>query len=155
MEQQPIRRFRAISKAVYSGYYADLGQTDVVEESTLEVIQLKVLPHEGIHGGVEYTITVKFQEEGQWPLVFVDSAIFDQIKTAQYLQNKGRVGEHKGICIKRLAYAYPFSKNFKELCDNKWENYVYYLIATFNNIQDFEKGNGIRGDYKKRLSIDN
>jgi hypothetical protein len=154
MEQQPIRRYRAISKAVFSGYYVDLGETDIIEESTLEEIKLKVVPHEGVHAGIEYTITLKFREEGQWPLIFVDSAIFDRIKTAQYLQNKGRVGEHKGICIKNLGYAYPFAKNFKELCNNQWENYVYYVIATFNNIQDFEKGNGFRGNYKQLLSID-
>jgi hypothetical protein len=56
--------------------------------------------------------------------------------------------------VKHLGYAYPFAKNFKELCNNQWENYVYYVIATFNNIQDFEKGNGFRGNYKQLLSID-
>jgi len=42
---------------------------------------------------------MKFQEQGNWPLVFIDSVLFDKIKTTQYLQNKGRVGEHKGIWL--------------------------------------------------------
>jgi hypothetical protein len=113
MEQQPIRRYRAISKAVFSGYYVDLGETDIIEESTLEEIKLKVVPHEGVHAGIEYIITLKFREEGQWPLIFVDSAIFDRIKTAQYLQNKGRVGEHKGICINGWSYLAFDTSNVK------------------------------------------
>ena len=151
--EQPIQRFRNISKAVYGKYYSDLGETDLSEDSTLETIKLTVIPHEGIHANLEYTITIRFQEEGSWPLVYIDSEIFDKIKTAQYLQNKGKVGEHKGICIKNLGYAYHFTKNFRELCHNKWENYVYYLITVFNNIQDFEKGNGFKSNYKKVLDI--
>lgn len=79
--------------------------------------------------------------------------IFDKIKTAQYLQNKGKVGTHKGVCIKNLGYGYNFKKKFRELCDNKWENYIYYLITTFNNIQDFERGNGFKSNYKKILLV--
>ena len=152
--EQPIKRFRNISKAVYGKYYADLGEIEITEDSTLEDVKIKVLPHEGIHANVEYTITIKFQEEGNWPCVYVDSEKFDKIKTNQYLQNKGKVGQqHKGICIKNLGYAYNFHKNFRDLCDNKWENYIYYLICVFNNLQDFEKGNGIKSSYKKILSI--
>ena len=148
-----LKRFRNITRAIYSGNYADLGQTELVDESTLENIKINVLPHEGIHMNVNYTITIKFQKEGNWPLIYIDSEIFDKIKTNQYLQGKGKIGPHKGICIKNIGYGYCFNKNFKNLCDNKWENYIYYLISVFNNIQDFEKGNGFKSTYKTILSI--
>ena len=35
----------------------------------------------------------------------------------------------------------------------KWENYIYYLILFFNNIEDIEKGIGIKHNYKYILSI--
>jgi len=149
----PIKRFRDISKAVYGNYYSDLGETEITEDSTLEEVKITVIPNEGIHSMLKYTITIKFQKEGEWPLVYIDSEIFDKIKTSQYLQNKGKVGPHKGICIKNLGYGYNFNKNFKDLCDNKWENYIYYVITLFNNLQDFEKGNGFKSSYKKILSI--
>ena len=151
--EQSKKRFSNISKAIYGNYFTDLGMIEIKDESTLEDVKLKVIPNEGIHANIEYTITIRFQEEGKWPLVYIDSEIFDKIKTNQYLKNKGRVGSHKGICIKNLGYAYNFNKNFKKLCDNKWENYIYYLIITFNNIQDFEKGNGFKTKYKLILSI--
>jgi hypothetical protein len=147
-----LKRIHDISRAVDSGYYSDLGVTEITHDST-EVIEIRVIPSEGVHAGVEYTITVKFQEEGTWPLVYIDSLLFDQIKTGQYLKNKGKVGDHKGICIKNLGYGYNFDKNFRELCDNKWVNYIYYLIVTFNNIQDFERGNGFKSKYKEILGI--
>lgn len=148
-----LKRLRDISKAVHTGYYNDLGETELVDEDTLENIKIRVVPHEGVHKQVNYIITIKFQEEGKWPLIYIDSEIYDKIKTNQYLQEKGRVGQHKGICIKTMGYAYNFNKNFKNLCDNKWENYIYNLICVFNNLQDFEKGNGIKSDYKNILSI--
>lgn len=148
-----IKRFHNISKAVYSNYYSNLGDTEITEDSNLENVKIKVIPNEGIHANIEYTITIKFQEEENWPLVYIDSEIFDKIKTNQYLQNKGKIGDHKGICIKNFSYAYNFSKNFANLCDNKWENYIYYLITLFNNLQDFEKGNGLKSNYKKILNI--
>jgi hypothetical protein len=152
-QQPPIQRFRAISKAVYGQNYSDLGETDITEDSTLDVVKIKVTPHEGVHANSEYTITIKFQEEGSWPLVYVDSELFDKIKTRQYFQNRGAAGAHKGICIKNLGYGYAFTKNFRELCGNKWENYVYYLINLFNNLQDFKKGNGFKSNYKQILGI--
>ena len=152
MDKQ-IKRFHNILKAVYSNYYSDLGETEIIDDNTIENIKIKVIPNEGIHAGIEYKITIKFQEEGSWPQVYIDSALFDKIKTSQYLQNKVKRGSHKGVCIKNLGYGYNFNKNFKEICDNKWENYIYYLIITFNNIQDFEKGNGFKSDYKQILSI--
>lgn len=151
--EQPLKRYTNITKAIYDGYYKDLGETELLESSTLELMKIKVIPHEGIHKNMEYTITLKFQEINNWPLVFIDSEIYDKIKTNQYLQNKGRSGEHKGICIKNLGYAYNFNKNFSELCDNKWINYIYYVITVFNNLQDFEKGNGLKSTYKKTLDI--
>ena len=151
--EQPIKRFYNILKAVDDKYCSILGETEITEDSTSENVKIKVIPNEGIHANLEYTITIKFQEEGNWPLVYIDSEIFDKIKTNQYLQNKGKVGEHKGICIKNLSYGYNFNKNFKNLCDNKWKNYIYHLITVFNNLQDFEKGNGLKSNYKKILSI--
>ena len=148
-----LKRFRDISKSIYTGYYTDLGQTDIIEESTLENIKISCIPHEGIHEKIKYTITIKFQEDRNWPHVYIDSEIYDKVKTGQYLKGKGKAGEHKGICIKNLCYGYAFPKHFKELCDNKWENYIYHLICMFNNLQDFEKGNGIKSSYKNILSI--
>lgn len=148
-----LTRFRNISKSIYTGYYADLGQIDIMEESTLENMKLTCIPHEGIHAKLKYIITIKFQEDGNWPLVYIDSEIYDKIKTSQYLQNKGKVGQHKGICIKKLGYGYTFTTNFKKLCGNKWENYIYHLICVFNNLQDFESGNGIKSSYKQILSV--
>jgi len=149
----PNKRFVNISKAIRDNLYVDLGKVEIADDSTLENMKIKVVPNEGVHANLEYTITIKFQEEGNWPLVYIDSEIFDKIKTNQYLQNKGKVGDHKGICVKNLGYAYNFNNNFRELCDKKWENYVYYLIVTFNNIQDFERGNGFKSKYKQILSI--
>jgi len=148
-----MKRVLNISKSIDNGYYEDLGKIGIMEESTLEIIKITCIPHEGIHKNLEYIITIKFQEDGNWPFVYIDSEIYDKIKTTQYLQEKGRVGQHKGICIKNLGYAYNFNINFKKLCDNKWENYIYHLICMFNNLQDFEKGNGIKSTYKKILSI--
>ena len=100
---QLIRRFYNISNAIYiTKYYADLGETEITEDSTINNLKIKVIPHEGIHSHLEYTITIKFQEENNWPLIYIDSEIFDKIKTNQYIQNKGKVGQHKGICIKMI-----------------------------------------------------
>lgn len=34
-------------------------------------------------------------------------------------------------------------KNFRELCNNQWKNYLFHLIVLFNDMRDFEKGNGL------------
>jgi hypothetical protein len=149
-------RFRNIINKINDDYYKDLAKVELYsnEENTLEVIKIKVIPYEGIHKNIEYILTIKFQEPSSWPFVYIDSILYDKIKTTRYLKNQGYLGEeHKGICIKYMGYPYGFSKNFKELCDNKWENYIYYLITFFNNIQDFEKGNGFKSDYKEILGI--
>ena len=151
--QQPIQRFRSVIKAVSGGYYEHLGATEIMDESTLDTIKIKVVPREGIHQNMEYFITLRFEEGSDWPRVFIDSEIYDKIKTTRYLQNRGHAGTHKGICIKNLTYGYPFNKNFKVLCDNKWENYVFHTITLFNNLQDFEKGNGLKSNYKSILDI--
>ena len=148
-----LKRFHDIIKAICAGDYTDLGETEYIEEYNLENIKISVVPHEGVHKHVKYLITIKFQEEGNWPLVYIDSDIYDKIKTKNYLQEKGRVGQHKGICIKKIGYGYKFNTNFKNVCGNKWENYIYNLICVFNNLQDFEKGNGIKLNYKNILSI--
>ena len=31
--------------------------------------------------------------------------------------------------------------------------YIYYIITVFNNFQDFEKGNGIKSNYKNIINI--
>jgi hypothetical protein len=155
--EQPIRRFAHIVKVINSTYFDDLGKLELIinDDIQIDIIKIKVIPHQGIHKDIEYIITIKFQEHNNWPLVYIDSEIYDKIKTKEYIENRGHIshGYHKGICIKNLSYAYPFIKNFKELCDNKWENYIYYLITLFNNIQDFEKGNGLKSNYKEILNI--
>ena len=153
MEQNPNKRFINITKAVYTKYYDDLGIVEIMDDSTLEIIKISIIPFEGIHQECKYIITCKFQEICNWPLVFIDSDIYDKIKTNQYLQNKGRNGIHKGICIKNMGYGYNFNKNFKEICGDEWKNYIYNLIIVFNNIQDFEKGNGFKSNYKNILKI--
>lgn len=153
--EQPIKRFAHLVKIINSTYFSDLGKTELIidDNTQIDIIKIKIIPHEGIHKEIEYTLTIKFQEQGNWPLVYIDSEIYDKVKTKQYIENKGFNGIHKGICIKNLSYGYPFIKNFKELCDNKWENYIYYLITLFNNLQDFEKGNGLKSNYKEILNI--
>ena len=122
--------------------------------TALEAIKIKVTPREGVHANVEYKITFTFQEERSWPKIQIDSPIFDKIKTSQLKKNIGFGGaEHKGICIKDLSYGYNYYQNFRTLCANKWENYIYLVIITFNNIQDFEKGNGFKSTYKQILKL--
>ena len=153
--EQPIKRFTHLVKVINSTYFDDLGKIELIinDNIQIDIIKINVIPHQGIHKDIEYILTIKFQEHGGWPLVYIDSEIYDKIKTNQYIENRGINGHHKGICIKNLSYGYPFIKNFKELCDNKWENYIYYLITLFNNLQDFEKGNGLKSNYKELLNI--
>jgi hypothetical protein len=152
-----LRRFYNITKSFNNNYYNNLGKVEIIidndDELSLDFIKFMVIPFEGIHKNVKYIVTLKYKEDNKWPLVFVDSDIFDKIKTKQYLKNKGKVGDHKGICIKNLSYGYCFNKNFKYYCNNRWENYIYYIITVFNNFQDFEKGNGIKSNYKNILNI--
>jgi len=147
-----MKRMYTVVKAIEENKYIDLGAVEMLEASTLETFCVKVTPYEGLHGDKSYYITICFQREG-WPKVLIDSPIFDQIKTKQYIRNRGRVGDHKGICIKHLGHGYLFHKYFPLLCDGKWENYLYYLITMFNNIQDFEHGIGVKSDYKEILGI--
>jgi len=151
-----MERYNAITKAIYKNcLYADLGTTEITDDSTLEIIKIQVTPHEQFHKEKPYVLTLKFQNvDDAWPFIFIDSELYDKIKTSQYLQNRGHNGApHKGICVKNMSYGYPFSKNFAEICGNKWENYVYYLLTMFNNVQDFEKGNGLKSNYKTILNI--
>ena len=146
------RRFIHLVKVIDNKYFKDLGDIELIDEDNINILKIKVVPHEGIHKDIEYILTIKFQENS-WPLVYIDSEIFDKIKTKQYLENRGKNGNHKGICIKNFSYGYPFDKNFKNICDNKWENYIYQLISLFNNLEDFEKGNGFTSKYKQILNI--
>ena len=153
-----MKRFYNIIKSFENKYYNDLGTTKLLETDNLNNIKIKVTPYEGIHKNIPYYITLNFPniENNQFPKISIDSIIYDKIKTSQYINNTGFNGEHKGICIKNLSYPYPypypFIKNFKIYCDNKWENYIYYLITMFNNIQDFQKGNGIKKNYMVLIS---
>lgn len=40
------------------GYYTDIGNTEIMDESTLENIQLSVVPHEGVHKNIKYIILI-------------------------------------------------------------------------------------------------
>lgn len=157
-ESRPIKRLLNIQNAINDGHYSHLGEVEISEETTLEQVKIMVIPHEGFHANLEYRLTIKFQGEGEWPHIHIDSDVFDAIKTADYKNNKGhRGGEHKGVCIHEF-YHTSFYKNFKRLCNNKWEVYVYYLIGTFNDFQEIEpvaEGNAITGiarNYKQILA---
>jgi len=111
-----LRRISNIIRSFNNGYYNDLGKVEIIidnNELSLDSIKFMVIPFEGIHKNVKYIVTLKYQKDNNWPLVFIESDIFNKIKTKQYLKNKGKVGDHKGICIKNY-------------CNNKWENYIYY-----------------------------
>ena len=41
---QPIKRFHDITKAIYGNYYEDLGKTEITDDSTLEIVKIKVFP---------------------------------------------------------------------------------------------------------------
>ena len=143
---------KPIQTAVESNHYVELGSVEIIEQDTMESLKIKVIPQYGFHKNQEYFITLQLRTN-DWPFVFIDSVLFDTIKTNQYLKNRGKVGSHKGICIKNLCYAYNFTKNFKEICNNQWENYVFQIITLFNNFQnDFEKGNGIKSNFKELLT---
>lgn len=147
------KRYFSIISAFYNNYFKDLGKVKLIEESNnINDIKFTVIPYDGIHKDKKYTITLNFYND-KWPIVFIDSEIYDKIKTNQYIQNKGKIGNHKGICIKNLSYCYAFKKNFKKYCGDKWENYIYNLIVNFNNLQDFEKGIGIKSNYKDVLNL--
>jgi hypothetical protein len=151
MEHSKI--YNIILKSFISKYYENLGIVNFIELPDILNIKFEVTPYEGIHKDKKYYVTLKFQNINSWPFVFIDSEIYDKIKTNQYLNNQGREGDHKGICIKNMSYAYTFNKNFETYCGNKWENYIYMLIVLFNNLQDFEKGTGIKSNYKIILNL--
>lgn len=145
--------FYSIVKSIHDKKYEDLGNVTFIENNDMSHLKIKVKPHEGFHKDEEYIVELVFNEINNWPNLYVNSPIFDKIKTNQYLANKGKNGYHKGICIKNLSYGYSFSSNFKLYCNNDWSNYLYYIIITFNNMQDFERGNGFKSDYKDILLL--
>ena len=152
MAHLALKRYRDIAKAVSDNKYEEQGEVELTGDSTTEVMRLIVVPRDGFHQGHPYTLTIKFYDP-HWPRLFIDSPIYDRIKTNQYWNNQGRVGEHKGICIKQFSYCYTFDKHFKNLCDNKWEAYVDILISFFNYAENIGKANGIKSNYKKILVI--
>ena len=120
-----IKIFHEISKAVYTNRYETLGLVTIDDISTMKTIILNVIPHDGFHKDIQYNITLKYHDDNSWPYLYIDSDIFNQIKTLRYINNKGKNGDHKGICIKNLSNGYSFHKYFNQYCDNKWEIYIY------------------------------
>ena len=112
MESQ--KRYTSIIKAINNNYYEDLGTVEFIEEDNIEVLNIIVIPHEGIHQKIPYKLTIKFQTNNQFPLLYIDSEKYNPIKTNQYNKNLGKSGPHKGICIRKLGYAYAFTKNFNK-----------------------------------------
>jgi hypothetical protein len=146
-----LQRYRQILLSFNNNYYDNLGIVNFIDTDDMNIIKFSVKPFEGFHKDVEYIITLKFNSG--WPYIFIDSNIYDQIKTKKYINGYGYHGnEHKGICIKNLSYGYSFNYFYK-YCDGKWQNYIYYLITVFNNIQDFEKGSGFKSNYKNILNL--
>lgn len=145
-----------VMKAVYiKSLYKDLGIVKIIEDESSQIIKLNIIPHQGLHKNKIYTITCKFKSENNWPLVLIDSEIYDKFKTYQYLKNSGYMSsEHKGICIKNLSYGYDFSRNFQKYCGNKWENYIYNLIIFFNNPQDIQKASGFKSKLMEKITTD-
>ena len=147
-----LQTYRSIILS-FNNYYNDLGIVTFIDNDDINIIKFSVIPYEGIHKDNIYTITLKFNGLNDWPNIFIDSSIYNKIKTNNYINNNGYQGnEHKGICIKKLSYGYAFN-NFYKYCDGEWKNYIYYIITVFNNIQDFEKGNGFKSNYKDILNL--
>lgn len=155
--KQNLKWYTSIIKSLINENYNDLGTIRYEMDDDITKIIIKIIPHEGVHKDIEYILTLKYRKDSNenttWPGIYVDSLLFDKIKTDRYLKNNGKNGEHKGICIEKLSYGYAFKKNFNLYCSNKWENHVYYVINILNNLQDFNKGNGIKKDYKEILKI--
>ena len=150
-----LKMYREIMEALRKEHFSEFGDIKhIPEDDDINILKLSVSPHDGVHKERPYVMTIKFREKEEWPLVYIDSEIYDKIKTNQYLRGQGYAGgEHKGICIKYITNGYSFKKNFKEICKDKWDIYISLLICTFNNLQDFEKGNGIKSTYKNILGI--
>ena len=120
-----------------SNSYKDIALVEDIECENVNIIKLKVIPHENFHRDVPYYITLKFNDDNSWPLLYVDSIFFDKLKTKQYLLNKGKHGDHKGICIEHFSYHYSgYKKYFQLYCNSKWENYIYNVIHFLNNIDE-------------------
>lgn len=152
------QKILTIQKLISNGFYSSLGEIDLLmDEENFNILYLKVIPHEGFHSKIPYYLKLTYNWNPEsfegFPLIHINSELFDKIKTNQYLKNLGKAGIHKGICVKNLSYSYNFKTNFKKYCDNKWENYIYYLITIFNNMEDFEKGNGFKSNYREILKI--
>lgn len=83
-----ITRYNNIIKSFYKNYYNNLGNVQIIHDNiNLDIIKFMVIPFEGIHKDIKYIITLKWNEENKWPLIYIDSDIYDKIKTNQYLKN--------------------------------------------------------------------
>ena len=49
-----MKKFCCISKAIYGNYYENIASVEVLDESTLEIMKIKLIPCEGIHANIEY-----------------------------------------------------------------------------------------------------
>ena len=152
---RPDKIIRIIGNTIQERYYSDLAEVELSDESNLKEMILKVTPCEGFHANVEYTLSIKFQDEEGWPFIHIYSNIFDKITSAQYKNNTGYRGaaDHRGICIHQFSHL-SFRKNFKKLCYNKWEVYVRSLITTFNYFQLIEPSQTKDGKNKRITGID-
>lgn len=110
-----LQRFCNIKKAFDTQFYDDLGvNTFLLQEENIDIITFIIKPHEGFHKNIDYKVKLYFYDIHNWPLIYINSDIYDKIKTNQYIKNKGSRGNHKGICIKNLSYGYNFTNNFKK-----------------------------------------
>jgi len=106
---------------------------------------IRCTPHEGVHKGIAYLLTLKHVDPAGWPRLNIESPIYDPRKTRQLLQNKGRNGDHKGICFIGATYGHgAFKKHFKKNFDNNWSNYLYQILLQFNNPQSIRGARGLR-----------
>lgn len=123
-----------IKKYDYKNYFD--GNIEIDESTNMSEIVLNIIPNNGFHANLTIILTLKISDQC-FPLIYVDSPIYDKLKTKNYINNQGSLGEHKGICIHKLYRNEGFYKNFKILCNNEWKNYVIYIINMFvYNIDD-------------------
>ncbi len=72
--------YSEIISNLFNDYYKDLGSVSLSNDSgdNINIIKIKVIPFEGFHKEKPYVITLKFIDD-KWPLVYIDSEIYDKI----------------------------------------------------------------------------
>lgn len=57
-----MKKFCCISKAIYGNYYENIVNVEILDESTLEIMKIKLIPYEGIlnQNGHIYTLIRKY-----------------------------------------------------------------------------------------------